>query len=322
MRLSWLAFSPSIDPHLTPLRRAARLWRRLALATGLLSALLVSSLVSPLVSPLASPFVSSLVSPLVSPLGAQAAGAGNTSSSVAQPAFEAHDLIYAAEAGIATVAVERLDRPAAAFVREHAREHAGLRRLSHVVEAIALPGAFVIGGGLYLGGRLGGNDGMADAGVHATEAVLIGSAVTGVLKMATGRARPYAGPGAPRDFRLMRGLEGDEYRSFPSGHTVIAFALAAVATEEVRRSGGDTWLVGAATYSGATLVGLARMYNDQHWASDVAMGAAIGIFTGRRVVKWQHTHPGNRLDRWLLGVSVSTAASGQRLVRPIVLPVR
>ena len=53
-----------------------------------------------------------------------------------------------------------------------------------------------------------------------------------------------------------------------------------------------------------------------------AMGAAIGVFTGRRVVKWQHTHPGNRLDRWLLGVSVSTIPNGQRIVRPIILPMR
>ncbi|HEY9449575.1 MAG TPA: phosphatase PAP2 family protein [Gemmatimonadaceae bacterium] len=281
---------------------------RLALVTGLLSAALVS------------------------PVGAQATGNADTTAvvaqpmpeaAVAQPVLEQRDLIYAAGAGIATLATERLlDRPAAQFMLEHGQESATLRRLSHVVEAIALPGAFIIGGGLYVGGRLGGDDGMADAGLHTTEAVLIGTAVTGVLKMATGRARPYADPDDPHDFELMRGFEGDEYRSFPSGHTVIAFAMAAAATEEVRRSGGSTWLVGAATYGGATLVGLARMYNSQHWASDVAMGAAIGVFTGRRVVKWQHTHPGNRLDRWLLGVSVSTIPNGQRIVRPIILPMR
>jgi membrane-associated phospholipid phosphatase len=103
---------------------------------------------------------------------------------------------------------------------------------------------------------------------------------------------------------------------------VIAFAMAAAATQEVDRSGGPAWLVGAATYSGATLVGLARMYHDMHWASDVVMGAAIGIFTGRRVVQWQHSHPGNRVDRWLLGVSVRSVGGGERVVVPFVMPVR
>ena len=50
--------------------------------------------------------------------------------------------------------------------------------------------------------------------------------------------------------------------------------------------------------------------------------AAIGVFTGRRVVQWQHTNPGNRVDRWLLGVSVRSVGGGGRVVVPIVVPVR
>lgn len=251
------------------------------------------------------------------PLAAQ-----STDSTHVQPVLEAHDLVYAAGAAIATLGAARIDRPAADFMRSHGQESVALHRLSHVVESLAIPGAFVIGGGLYLGGKLGGDDGMADAGLHTTEAVLIGGAINTVLKIAIGRTRPYVSHDSTHDIVFMRGLEGDQYRSFPSGHTVVAFAMAAAATEEVSRSGGATWLVGAATYSGATLVGLARMYNDKHWASDVVMGAAIGIFTGRRVVKWQHGNPGNRVDRWLLGVSVRSVAGGGRVLVPIVVPVR
>ena len=111
-------------------------------------------------------------------------------------------------------------------------------------------------------------------------------------------------------------------QNFVSFGQMPARAMAAAATEEVSRSGGATWLVGAATYSGATLVGLARMYHDMHWASDVVMGAAIGVFTGRRVVQWQHSHTGNRVDRWLLGVSVRDVGGGGKVVVPIVAPVR
>src|SRR5690606_19049876 len=111
-------------------------------------------------------------------------------------------------------------------------------------------------------------------------------------------------------------------RTVLPGNPWSAFARAAAATKEVDRSGGPAWVVGAATYSGATLVGLARMYHDMHWASDVVAGAAIGIFTGRRVVRWQHSHPRNRVDRWLLGVSVRDAGGGAKLVLPFVMPVR
>ncbi|HEU4586411.1 MAG TPA: phosphatase PAP2 family protein [Gemmatimonadaceae bacterium] len=175
---------------------------------------------------------------------------------------------------------------------------------------------------MYVGGRIGGDDGMADAGLHTTEAVLIASALGGVIKFTSGRARPYVSHDSSGDFQFMRGLRDDRYRSFPSGHTVIAFAMAAAATQEVDHSGGPVWLVGAATYSGATLVGLARMYHDMHWASDVVMGAAIGVFTGRRVVQWNHANPGNRVDRWLLGVSVRSVGGGARVVVPFVMPVR
>ena len=254
----------------------------------------------------------------LAPVEAQSAD----SAAAAQAVLATHDLVYAAGATLATLGAARFDRPAANFARTHGQESIALQRTSHVMESLAIPGAFIIGGGLYLGGRLGGDDGMADAGLHTTEAVLLASAVTGVLKFATGRARPYVSHDSSGDFGFMRGLHDDRYRSFPSGHTVIAFAMAAAATEEVSRSGGATWLVGAATYSGATLVGLARMYHDMHWASDVVMGAAIGVFTGRRVVQWQHSHAGNRVDRWLLGVSVRSVGGGGRVVVPIVAPVR
>jgi membrane-associated phospholipid phosphatase len=48
------------------------------------------------------------------------------------------------------------------------------------------------------------------------------------------------------------------------------------------------------------MVGLSRMYHDKHWASDVVLGAAIGTFTGLKVVRYSHAHPNNRLDRAIL----------------------
>ena len=47
-------------------------------------------------------------------------------------------------------------------------------------------------------------------------------------------------------------------------------------------------------------MGLSRIYNNQHWASDVLGGAAIGTLIGVKVVKFTHSHPGNHIDRELI----------------------
>ena len=256
---------------------------------------------------------------VAAPLAAQAR---DTTSTRRVPALSAEDLVYAGGVAVATLAVTPLDKRLADFLQTHRQKNRGLRRLSHTVETIAVPGAFIIGGGLYVGGRLAGNEDVADLGLHSTEAVVIGHVVVAVLKVTTGRARPYVSRDRPHDFKFGRGLRQDAYRSFPSGHAVTAFAGAAAVTEETRRWWpGSVWYIAPVMYGGATMVGISRMYNNQHWASDVLMGGAIGVFTGRRVVRWHHSHPGNKLDRWLLGISIApNPDGGGHTIRLIATP--
>ncbi|HKO16177.1 MAG TPA: phosphatase PAP2 family protein [Gemmatimonadaceae bacterium] len=194
-----------------------------------------------------------------------------------------------------------------------------LQDVAKGVRTITEPGAFIIGGSLYTIGRLSKQRDMADLGLHGTEAIIVGSVVATVLKDAFGRARPYVHPPTdstgfnPNDWQLGRGLRGgDQYRSFPSGHSVAAFAAAAAVTNEAGRWWPSyQWLVGSAMFGGATLVGISRMYNNKHWSSDVMLGAAIGIFAGNKVVRYHHrTNPGNRFDKWLLAGSLSPRAGG------------
>jgi membrane-associated phospholipid phosphatase len=63
-------------------------------------------------------------------------------------------------------------------------------------------------------------------------------------------------------------------------------------------------------YGGATMVGLSRMYHNKHWASDVVLGAAIGTFSGLKVVQYTHNHPKNRLDRIMLRTAVAPDGRG------------
>ena len=205
-----------------------------------------------------------------------------------------------------------LDRHFASHLREGERDRGILKNASTGVEVIASPGAYVIGGGLYLAGRIGGWERVADLGWHGSEAVLLAEGVTYVLKGIAGRTRPFVSNGADADFFAFgRGFKSGNSASFPSGHSTTAFAAAAAVTNETTRWWPrSTWVVGPLMYAGATAVGLSRMYHNRHWASDVVMGAAIGTFSGRKIVQYAHGHPDNRLDRIMLRTSVVPNGQG------------
>ena len=73
----------------------------------------------------------------------------------------------------------------------------------------------------------------------------------------------------------LRPNQGDYY-SFPSGHTSTAFAGAEFLAQEY--SGKSVWY-GVVGYAIATTTGVFRMYNRDHWFSDVVAGAGFGILS-------------------------------------------
>ena len=257
------------------------------------------------------------------PLAAQA-GAGDSVPRSTRPFFTRADAITLGAFTLATIAITPADRRLAERLQNpRTQENRLIRRSAGLVRDVAAPGSIIIGGTLYAVGRLAGNERMAALGLHGSEAVLIGLGAVAVGKAVTGRARPYVTADTnARDFKLMRGLRGDEYQSFPSGHTVMAFAAAAAVTGETARWWPDaTPFIGTALYGGAALAGVSRMYDNKHWASDVLVGAAVGTLVGQKVVRYHRTHPNNRVDRWFLSVSVvPAAAGGGRLLRVGLVP--
>jgi membrane-associated phospholipid phosphatase len=155
---------------------------------------------------------------------------------------------------------------------------------------------------VFAGARIFGNAPIADGALHVAEAVAIGTVVGSFLKSTTGRARPRAANGDPFDFRFGKGYTAGEYRSFPSLHEIGSFSAAAALTGEVaRHSGRYGRIVGVLAYGTAGAVGISRMYAAEHWASDVVLGSAIGVFLGQRVVDHAHSGPPNKMDKFLLG---------------------
>jgi membrane-associated phospholipid phosphatase len=239
------------------------------------------------------------------------------------PLFTAEDAFFAGGVIFATLAVAPIDKRVADYIQGSPQENRFFRKVATIVEAIAEPGALLIGGGLYGIGRLAGNERMADLGLHGTEAIVVGMLLTSAIKVGAGRQRPYVDPDRPHSFGFLRGWKKEQYRSFPSGHSLIAFAAAAAVTNETNRWWPrSTWYIGPAMYGGALLVAASRMYDNKHWASDVMIGGLIGTFAGLKVVKYHHTHPDNRLDRWLLGVTFAPEGEAGWVGRPLVMRQR
>lgn len=106
------------------------------------------------------------------------------------------------------------------------------------------------------------------------EASYFSLTLVGLVKTATSRSRAFENQGSWKRNGFSR------HSSFPSGHTTQAFVLATVVSSHFPK----TW-VKILSYSLAAGVGLARMNDDVHFASDVLVGAALGTAVARTIFK-------------------------------------
>ncbi len=126
------------------------------------------------------------------------------------------------------------------------------------------------------------------ASLMASQAAITAGLWIRVGKMLSSRMRPEAtytdkefnsdhwfGPFA--QFGSHRSIAA--FDAFPSGHTGAAFAMATAFSKEY----SDYKAVPITLYSFATIVGVTRIIEHTHWASDVFLGAIIGYFCGKQV---------------------------------------
>ncbi|MCE6989127.1 phosphatase PAP2 family protein [Dyadobacter sp. CY323] len=111
--------------------------------------------------------------------------------------------------------------------------------------------------------------GLASAGVKGRHS--LGDQL--ILALLSNVAAQAATQGMKRIIRYPR-PNGEDYYSFPSGHSTTAFTNATLLHEEY---GGRSVLYSIGGYGTATAVGTLRVLNNKHWVADVLMGAAVGI---------------------------------------------
>ena len=245
--------------------------------------------------------------------GTAAAAKADTVKKAEQPLFTLSDAALAVGFTGLTFALYPVDKSMAERLQnQNSLLSKSIDKWATGFDYLTLPGVFVLGIGTYAFGRMTKRVNVADVAWHTTEAVLVGSLLTEVIKVSAGRSRPFVTADTnPRDFKLGTGFANDARKSFPSGHATIAFAAAAAVTSEVHR----LWpryavATGALVYGSAAAVALARMYQNQHWASDVVVGAGIGTFAGLKTVRYSHLHPDNMLDRFILHTNIAPDGRG------------
>lgn len=176
----------------------------------------------------------------------------------------------------ATTALLFLDEPIRDFVQDNHNEKIG--GFSHgFLDPLGSQYSLGLAASFYLGGLVFKKPRAQSTGLMAIESYLISGYFVMIPKELFGRTRPEAwNVEGSFDFRG----PGNGH-SFPSGHTISAFSVATIFAIQYK----DTGWVPYVSYGMAGLAGLSRIYDNKHWASDVFIGAALGIAIGKLIYK-------------------------------------
>ncbi len=133
-------------------------------------------------------------------------------------------------------------------------------------------------GAVYLTGLFTRNQKLRRTGVLLLSAATATGFLQQVTKSFAGRARPQTNLGS-NHFKPFGGTAG--YRSFPSGHAILTFTNAHVVAKQF-----ESWWVKGPIYAIGLTPGITRIYEEQHWASDVFLSWVISYFVVESIDKY------------------------------------
>ena len=166
-----------------------------------------------------------------------------------------------------------------------------MQGVSDVLSPLALAG---YAGIVWGAGQLLPNDQLSNRGFKMGEAVVYATLISGGIKVVVGRARPNSGADSS-DFSGWSWQ--DSTQSFPSAHAAAAFAAARVLSPQL------TAAQRVAAYGAATLVSYSRVYQGDHWLSDVVFGAGLGYAVGAVLADSDRAGNAQHSGWWLMPTS-------------------
>lgn len=146
----------------------------------------------------------------------------------------------------------------------------------------------ILAGAFGLHGIIANDASTKKIGFEIVQSAIYAGTITTLLKIVIGKARPFTNKGDVT-FKPFSILD-DDFHSLPSGHVTLAFSLSTVLAKNTKSD-----LLKIIAYIPAVLTAISRVYQDNHWTSDVFLGATIGYFVGNWVVN-QHEEKKSSLD--------------------------
>lgn len=134
-------------------------------------------------------------------------------------------------------------------------------------------------GSIYSYGLLFKNDWARETAILFTSSLIAGGVIQTFSKTMAGRARPYMDLGK-RNFKPFPST--DNFHSFVSGHTLVSVSTALILAKRV-----NNYYLKSFFYTLGGIGAWARMYQRNHFSSDVFLGAALGYATVLAAIKWQ-----------------------------------
>src|SRR5258707_2371786 len=251
--------------------RTSKCLFRMVLATVLLSAVMSAQAQTPLASP--SPTPQPAKTPTLESEFFKNVLRDQKAIWTAPFRLHGRDARWLAPLRLGTAALIATDRRTGDEVAESAGQLNVSRIVSYGGSAYGVGG---VAAAFYLFGRARHDERARETGLLGAEALIDSAIVVTVLKEITQRGRPLSGRDRSEFF--------DRGSSFPSGHSIEAWSLAAVIANEYH----DHRWVQVGAYGIASAVSLSRFTGQKHYLSDVLVGSAAGYGIGRYVYRTHH----------------------------------
>jgi membrane-associated phospholipid phosphatase len=130
----------------------------------------------------------------------------------------------------------------------------------------------------YVGSLLSGSTSIQDGSLETAAAYVASDAAESILKPLIGRQRPYV---SGNSHRFQPFTNNGDWHSLPSAHIAHIASIAEAISMQT-----DSKPLSVACDALVVLVGWDRIYEDQHWTSDVTATAALSAMISGVTVRW------------------------------------